>query len=211
MAREHIAEFLDALLAFDADGVGEWAVQEVAPHVADVPGSFRVALVVCDDLRGGWTNRFSCEYAQRRCAPAPPGQAYLDWIPGVLWVSEPATAETVRNEVLTATYRVAHVHRHGAPQTLGSLMAQEGRVMALAGCVNPALDAEDLEYTRSVIDPFLDATDMRTAIECLYGDAAARILGFTPRGLSDRAGLALALHDARTVCFPPTVTESCER
>jgi hypothetical protein len=76
-------------------------------------------------------------------------------------------------------------------------MAQEGHVMALAGCTQPALDAEDLEYTRMVIEPFLDATDMRTAIECLYGDAAGRTLGFTPRGLSHRAGLALALHDAR--------------
>jgi hypothetical protein len=30
-----------------------------------------------------------------------------------------------------------------------------------------------------------------------YGDKADATLGFTPRGLSDRAGLAHALHDAR--------------
>jgi hypothetical protein len=30
-----------------------------------------------------------------------------------------------------------------------------------------------------------------------FGDAAGRTLGFTPRGLSPWAGLALALHDAR--------------
>ena len=41
------------------------------------------------------------------------------------------------------------------------------------------------------------ADDMRTAIECLFGDAAGRTLGFTPRGLSPWAGLALALHDAQ--------------
>jgi hypothetical protein len=40
---------------------------------------------------------------------------------------------------------------------------------------------------------------MRTCIECLFGDAATRTLGFTPRGLSPWAGLALALHDARLV------------
>lgn len=32
---------------------------------------------------------------------------------------------------------------------------------------------------------------------CLFGDAPARTLGFTPQGLSPWAGLALALHDAR--------------
>ena len=78
--------------------------------------------------------------------------------------------------------------------------------MARAGCDSPVLDPEDLEYTRHVIAPFLDATDMRTGIECLYGDAAGATLGFTPQGLSDRAGLALALHDARSaygVAAPP--------
>jgi hypothetical protein len=197
MAREHVAEFLDALLAVDADGVGERAMQQAAPRVADVQGSFRVALVVCDDLRGGWTNRYSCEYDQRACAPPPPGLAYLDWLIGVLWVSEPATTDTVREAILTSIYRIAQVLRRGSPRTLRELMAQEGHVMALAGCTHPALDAEDIEYTRCVVQPFLDATDMRTAIECLYGDAAGKTLGFTPRGLSNRAGLALALHDAR--------------
>ena len=37
----------------------------------------------------------------------------------------------------------------------------------------------------------------RTCIECLFGDEPGRTLGFTPRGLSPWAGLALALHDAR--------------
>lgn len=70
--------------------------------------------------------------------------------------------------------------------------------MALAGCREPSLEPDDLEYSREVIAPFLDAEDMRTMIECLFGDAAGRTLGFTPRGLSHRAGLALALADAHS-------------
>jgi hypothetical protein len=76
------------------------------------------------------------------------------------------------------------------------MLAQEGHVMAAAGCSGPVLDEDDIAYTREVLAPLLDADDMRTAIECLFGDAAARTLGFTPRGLSPWAGLALALHDA---------------
>ena len=49
-----------------------------------------------------------------------------------------------------------------------------------------------------MLSPYLDADDMRTCIECLFGDAAALTLGFTPTGLSPWAGLALALHDARS-------------
>jgi hypothetical protein len=71
---------------------------------------------------------------------------------------------------------------------------------ALAGCSGPTLDAEDIAYTREVLIPHLGVVDTRTCIECLFGDAAARTLGFTPRGLSPWAGLALALQDARNVC-----------
>jgi hypothetical protein len=34
-------------------------------------------------------------------------------------------------------------------------------------------------------------------IPCLFGDPGAAALGYPPQGLSDRAGFALALHDAR--------------
>ena len=78
------------------------------------------------------------------------------------------------------------------------MMAQEGRVMAMAGCNRPELDADDLAYTREVIAPLLNAGDKRTIIECLFGDEASASLGLTPRGLSPWAGLALALHDARS-------------
>jgi hypothetical protein len=100
--------------------------------------------------------------------------------------------------MLTAIYRAAHVHRHGPAKTLRDRMAQEGSVLVQAGCTTPTLDDDDLAYTREVLAGFLDATDMRTCIECLFGDAAARTLGMTPQGLSPWAGLALALYDARS-------------
>jgi len=68
--------------------------------------------------------------------------------------------------------------------------------MAAAGCTAPTLEVDDLAYTREVLIPYLDAEDMRTTIECLFGDAAGRTLGFTPRGLSLWAGLAVALADS---------------
>ena len=98
---------------------------------------------------------------------------------------------------------MAYVQRDGPARTLRDVLAQEGQVLAIAGCAGPVLDEEDIAYTREVLAPHLDADDMRTAIECLFGDAAARTLGFTPRGLSPWAGLALALHDARATPVSP--------
>jgi hypothetical protein len=61
MAKEHVTALLDALLALDADGVAAQAVAEAVAHLADEPGDFKVALVVVDDLMGGWTNRYAEE------------------------------------------------------------------------------------------------------------------------------------------------------
>lgn len=194
MGREHVTALLDALLALDADGVGARAAADAEAELAGGPGEFRAALVVVDDLKGGWTNRFDVEFNHRNWYSTDP---HRFWVTGVLWSSEPASAEAAREAMLTAAYRTAYIRDHGLAGTLRDMIAQEGHAMARAGCAGPVLDEDEVAYTREVIAPFLDAGDMRTCVECLFGDAAARTLGFTPRGLGPRAGLALALHDAR--------------
>jgi hypothetical protein len=191
MARDHVTASLDTLLALNADAIAAAAAAEASSALEAEPGELKAALVLVDDLKGGWTNRYAYEYDVRH--PAPGYKRF--WVTGVLWSSEAATARAAREAMLTAVYRTAYVQRHGPAHTLRALMAQEGEVMARAGCTGPVLDADDIAYTREVLAPLLGADDKRTAIECLFGDAAARTLGFTPRGLSPWAGLALALHD----------------
>jgi hypothetical protein len=207
MGREHATALLDGLLAVDADGVAAQAAAEAAAHLTDVPGDFKLALVIVDDAKGGWTNRFGHEFdfrfgshrdhLTRASHAGMPRWLNHFWIFGVLWTSEPASADAAREAMLCALYRAAYVHRHGHARTLRERLAQEGRVMAQAGCRGPRIDDDEAEYTREVLRPLLDADDMRTSVECLFGDEAARTLGFTPRGLSPYAGLALALADAR--------------
>jgi hypothetical protein len=205
MAKDHVTALLDALLALDADGLAARTVAEAAAQLANEPGDFKVGLVIVDDLMGGWTNRYAEEFTWRfQVGPPSPDKFRLPhwtkhyWINGVLWSSEASSEWAVREAVLTAIYRAAYVQRHGPARTLRAMLAQEGCVMARAGCAGPVLDEEDIAYTREVLAPFLEAGDKRTVIECLFGDAAGRTLGFTAHGLSPWAGLALALHDART-------------
>jgi hypothetical protein len=193
MAKEHVTALLDQYLAMDADGIAVGAIAEAAVQLDDEPGDFKASLVLADDLMGGWTNRYDYEYNLRRPGP---GQKRF-WITGYLWSTEPATERAVREAILTAVYRTDYVLRHGPAHTLRDLLVQEGQVLTMAGCDGPVLDDEDIEYTREVLRPFMDASDKRSLIECLFGDAAGATLGFTPRGLSHWAGVALAVHDAR--------------
>jgi hypothetical protein len=209
MGKEHVAALLDGLLALDADGIAARAVAEAARQLPAAAADVKVTLVIADDLKGGWTNRYAEEFTWRfGCGPLVPAAGALPrwlkhhWITAIYWSSAAASERAVREAVLTAIYRAAYVQEHGPARTLRDRLVQEGQVMLRAGRAEPVLDTEDIAYTREVLAPFLGVDDMRTAIECLFGDAAAATLGFTPRGLSPWAGLALALHDARSGTSP---------
>ena len=153
-----------------------------------------MCLVIADDAKGGWTNRYTTEFAHRFESRA---MLKRGWVVGLLWTSEPAVPETAVLEVLVSVHRAAWIGLHGAPRSLSGMLAQEGWAMSRAGCTEPALEADDLDYTRDAIAPHLEASDRATLVACVFGDQAARALGYRPHGLSERAGLALTLHDER--------------
>jgi hypothetical protein len=194
MGKEHVSALLDQYLTADTDGKASRAVKPHESSLAEVPGSFKLCLVISDDLRGGWTNRYAAEFSHRF---EPRAMLKRGWIVGLLWTSEPAVAAAAVLEILASLYRAAWIGLHGYARSLRDMLAQEAWAMSRAGCTEPALEQDDLDYTREAIAPHLDATDRATLMACVFGDAAATALGYPPQGLSERAGLALALHDGR--------------
>jgi hypothetical protein len=194
MGKDHIPLLLDQYLAMDADLIAARAVADAASRLTNVQGEFKVALVLSDDAMGGWTNRYTSEFGRRFGTRAYHRRG---WLEVGLWTSEAPEAERVRNQVLATIYRAAHIEQHGFAVTLREMLAQEAFAMARACLAEPVLDADDLAYTREVIAPHLDTKDYPTVMACLFGDEAARSLGYAPMGLSERAGFALALHDGR--------------
>ncbi|HEU0173142.1 MAG TPA: hypothetical protein VFV58_02675 [Blastocatellia bacterium] len=194
MGKDHVPALLDQYLAFGADGVAARAVAEAESRLSNVEGEFKVTLLIVDDAMGGWTNRYSSELSARSGSKPIHKRG---WITGTLWTSETPSANAASEETLTAVYRAAHIQQHGFAVTLREIMAQEGYAMAMAGCSKPSLDDDELDYAREVIAPSLDTRDYPVIITSLFGDVAAASLGYTPLGLSERAGFALALHEAR--------------
>jgi hypothetical protein len=194
MGKDHVPELIRNYLALDAEDVAIKAIAGAAPRVAGPGPNYKAGLVVSDDLKGGWTNRYASEFSHRIEGAALTKRGFLT---GLLWTSEAASEEAVREAVLTSIYRADFLRSHRPPTTLGEMLTQEGYAMARAGCSRPSLDADDLEYTRTVVEPHWHAKDRATVIACLFGDTAARALGYPPQGLSDRAGFALALRQAR--------------
>lgn len=196
MAKAHVGERLEQLVALEAETLAAEAVAQANARL-ELKTSVKLGLVVADDVVGGWTDRHLTDATHR----FEPGELRYGFATVLLWAGEPYTAESLTEEVLATCYRTKALLAYGPPKTLRQMMAQEGGAAAFAGA-RPTLDAAELEITRTVVAPHLDTTAFPVAFRCLYGDAAARSVGYEPLGLSADAGFALALHDAQVDSGP---------
>lgn len=198
MSKDHVADALDALLEIDAEAIMHDALADATTRLEGEVPDWQATLVVTDDIAGGWTDRELIEANRLRAVPHYNHKR--GWLPVLFWVSEPVTETKIREEVQSSLYRELTQFHHGAPTTLTGMMHLEGSSLAFAVAEEPRLETDDLEYSREVIAPYLNADanrDFPTVFTCLYGDVAAQRVGYSPLGLSPRAGCAVALADAR--------------
>jgi hypothetical protein len=197
MAKEHALGFVESLLALDAEKVTKTVLEEANARLESVeyPKTINVGLSVLDDFKGGWTNRTFNDMARFNIAES---LEKTGWLCVPLWTSEIPSLEELRMVVLESAYRAAFVMQHGDPKTLREMIRQEGFVSVLANR-KLGFEQEELEYSRAVIAPHLDSTHQPTVIACLYGDEAAKELGYPPLGLSKNAGFQIALADTLEV------------
>lgn len=192
MGRDHVAARLDEWLALSGDTVAAEVLGEASQALTHLSAEFRHGLVVVDDVMGGWTNRYTSDMGARFYAPSALKRG---WLTTILWVSEPASHLYLRQSVRATLYRALYIQRYGPAQSLRQMMSQEGNVAHFAG-ISLQLDAEDIAYSREVLQPYLDSTHHGECMAALYGDEAARQVGYSPLGLSPFAGLEVALADA---------------
>ena len=194
MGKAHLPALLDSYIAQESDLWAAIALTKINAEFVALNQSFRVALVLADDAMGAWTNRYDVEFKHRFESRAFHRRG---WLTGMLWSSEPVSAETAILETRTTVWRGYYILHNGYAQTLEEMLRQEGFAMSKAGHTTPTLTPDDLDYTRVIIAPHLTSEQYPTQFACLFGDEAAQTLGYEPMGLSKRAGLALALHDYR--------------
>ncbi len=208
MAKPHVLDAIHALIVHDTDGVAELeldrhqaelslAIAQALPlpigdrRTVAVPSMLKFGISVLD-AAGGWTHRASSDFSLRSAVATG---AERGWCVIPLWAQDTHSPETVQTQTRLALHRLMFVLAHGNPHSLSDWMLQEGMAHRQAG-VQQWLDADDLAYSAEVLKTHAIASDTPTLISALYGDAAARELGYTPLGLSPNAGFAVALAQA---------------
>jgi hypothetical protein len=196
-------DFLDGLLEKNAEA---HALETAQTALSEIKTSqiYRLALVVVDEPRNGWTQRYLTDAEWRFSPPHSIPKNNIarvpdaTWIPVQLWTTEfqgtdrAPNLEYVCQETRAALARAKYQQKNGLPTSLESMLRQEAFVLRFSGEPIP-MSPDDLEYTKAVLEPHLKSTHHPTNFAALYGDQAAKSVGFLPLGVSERAGFALAL------------------
>jgi hypothetical protein len=192
MAKPHVLERVEQLIAIDAEAVALAAARESVPRLDNFDDALRLIVIVADDVQGGWTNRAFAEFGHRYESKH---QVQRGWVVAMLWSSEEPSAELVRRETLATLYRTIDERRNGPVRTLRQIIEREGRTMRFAAYERRYDDAT-LQSVRETIQPHLDSHAAPIVFAALYGDAIAASLGYPSLGVPDRGGYELALADA---------------
>lgn len=193
-------DYLDALLAMDAEVLATTEAAEVEAELSDTQADFRLILVVADQPNNGWTQRWLTDAAWRFGTEKVTGQEpHRRWVTVQLWTHVPPTPGYLEAQLRSAVARAIWRLKHGDPVTLADMMRQEGAALAFGGGTfggEPlTTQEEELAYTRQVLAPLRQSDHWPTCFTALYGDDSAKEVGFPPLGLGTLAGLALAASD----------------
>ena len=197
MAGDAALDTVNALISLDAETLAQQSAQQVANACRYTDP---IVLAIAVRSKGLWTDRVATEVDERVSAKQRvPHRGVIS-----VWSRSENTTETIAREAAAECVRVMWHAMHGVADTLERVLACEGLAYALAepiGGLGPFATPITPEETVAVIEALDVLGDTRQAGEIagvLYGDDAAKEMGWTPLGITPYSGYRWAITHART-------------
>lgn len=191
MGKEHVSDKIQELIDLNAEEIAKEVIDEINRTLAseNLP-TFKMAINLADDLKGGWTSKYTYDYdakfklnafmERRFCVP-------------VFWISEALSEKIIRDRITQACYRTVFQIKKGTPKTLEEHIDQEAFAFQTSR-INP--NDTPLLNIDSVIFIYSEnknSIDYSLIFNFLYGDAASETHGFKTNGISQaNAGILFA-------------------
>lgn len=174
MAKEHATEKLKELKALQA----EETIRDLLPGLTKAvagytdDSSIGIALTVSDDLKGGWTNRYTSDYDSKFRISA---LVRRNFCTPLVWTGEAYTTELVQQRTREYAWRSVYRKLHPGPVSLEDHVTQE-RFVALHAGSGPAI--EPAQDTALLYNTYRNSEDYHVIFNFLYGHQAAASLEF---------------------------------
>ncbi|HMQ59535.1 MAG TPA: hypothetical protein PKE06_02650, partial [Flavilitoribacter sp.] len=189
MAKEHALEKLDELRALKAEAVAAAVLTELNGRLqSGTATGFKVVLSLADDLKGGWTNRFTTDHASKfRIGPL----VKRHFCTPVFWTGEDYNPDKIRTRIKEYVFRTVYRSAHPNPETLKDHIDQEVYVAKMAGTAQIYSGREE---AAAFYQANAGSDNYAVLLNFLYGDAAAAQLGYRTLGIEEDAGYQYARH-----------------
>ena len=196
-------QYLSELIDLGAEDFGEEICATTSTELT-LANNYRLMLVVLDEPRNGWTQRYLTEASWRiNALPSlgATGRGLPDdrrqWVPVQLWTTNdsleysPPSFEYLKQQIRAAIFRAQWKAANGVPLTLLELLNQEGAAMKFSG-EEVAISKINLENIKQTLISLYPATAFPILFSAMYGDDASQTVGYTPVGVPSRGGFAFA-------------------
>ncbi|MCU0444611.1 MAG: hypothetical protein MUE85_06795 [Microscillaceae bacterium] len=177
MAKEHILDKLGELKALDIEKIMENALLDLNKKLQNHNEHrfFKLAFNLADDLKGGWTNRYTSDYDSKFKIQALLKRGFC--VP-IFWASEAFSQSLILERTLEYAYRSIYWLQNPKPQTLQEHLQQEIFVAQNIQYQNSNFEVDFKEmhhfYTKNQ-----QSDNYHLIFNFFYGNNATQSLGFS--------------------------------
>lgn len=184
MAKEHIIPKIQELQSLKAEEFAQNLFLDLNKKLQSIENElvFNVILNISDDLKGGWTNRFTSDFDSKFKLNAWIKRAFCT---PIFWTNEVFSEEMIAERILSYCYRTLYrvLNPDYKPITLTEHLAQEifvGKNIK----INPQPLA-DFAKVEDFYQKHQQSEDFYQIFNFFYGDAASEELGFKTFGINE--------------------------
>lgn len=176
MAKDHVFHSIRLLKQIDAEELMFEQCQILSEKFEDflMGQNYQIALNLADDLKGGWTNRFTTDFESRFSTSA---LLKRHFITPYFWTSEQIDAALVKLRTAESCRRAVYqLDRLAKPITLGEHFAQES--FALAKLSDVSINNTDQSLVSEFLSRYQESEDYQVIFNFFYGAHASRSMNF---------------------------------
>lgn len=182
MAKEHLLDKLKELKELDAEKIIEETLKQVNNKaLLKISQHFKVALNLSDDLKGGWTNRYTSDYDSKFKMS---GLLNRGFCTPIFWASESFTPIKIRERTLEYTFRAVYWLNNPKLKTLKEHLDQE---IFVANQIRfeSKFQRSDFKELDKFYTENRDTDSYHLIFNFFYGDEASKSLEFPTFGVSE--------------------------
>lgn len=180
MAKGHVLDKLNELRSIGAEEIMKATIAKISSALKGrFPGKeYKVALNLSDDLKGGWTNRFTSDYDSKFRISGLMNRGFC--VP-VFWSSEQLTEQVIQKRTAEYIFRTIYRIDHPGPVTLHEHVAQESFVAGETRTV-VSVPEDRLAEKEKFYALHGSSGEYAVIFNFFYGDRASEALSFAKLG-----------------------------